>query len=96
MAAHYKLSLNGGTNPKWPRDGEILYSALDNRVMAVTVRLPAEGTDVHLGDPVPLFTLPSGSTFDTRDGQRFLANVPTEEAAVRPITVVVNWKTAEK
>jgi len=61
--------------------------------MAVAVTLPAEGTKFQPGIPVPLFTLPAGATYDvTRDGQRFLANVPTDEATVHPITVVVNWK----
>ena len=32
----------------------------------------------------------------TRDGQRFLLNVPLEEAAASPITVVLNWATGLK
>ena len=28
----------------------------------------------------------------TRDGQRFLINVPLEEDAPAPITVVLNWQ----
>ena len=89
-----QVSTNGGSDPKWRGDGrEILYRTPDNRVMAVAVTLPAEGTNVQPGIPVPLFTLPAGSNWDvTPDGQRFLATVPTDEATVPPITVVLNWK----
>ena len=89
-----QVSTGGGTDPRWPSDGgEILYTAPDNRVMAVPVTLPAEGTKAQPGIPVPLFMLPAGAAYDvTSDGQRFLANVPTAEAAIHPITVVVNWR----
>jgi Tol biopolymer transport system component len=90
-----QVSIGGGTNPLWPSDREILYTAPNNRVMAVAVTLPAEGTNVQPGIPVPLFTLPAGSSYDvTADSQRFLANVPTDEALVSPITVVLNWRRA--
>ena len=32
----------------------------------------------------------------TRDGQRFLINMPLEEDAPSPITVVLNWTTSLK
>jgi hypothetical protein len=89
-----QVSTNGGSNVHWRGDGrEILYRAPDNRVMSVAVRLPAQGTNVQPGVPIPLFTLPAGADWDvTPDGQRILANVPAGDAAVPPITVVLNWK----
>jgi hypothetical protein len=52
-----------------------------------------------VGATVPLFRarlLPTGRNFRqqydvTRDGQRFLLNVITEETPPSTITVVVNW-----
>ena len=60
------------------------------------------GTGVELGRPEPLFRarMVNGSNsgigfraqYDvTRDGQRFLLNVPVEEGRPQTITVVLNW-----
>jgi hypothetical protein len=41
---------------RWRRDGrELFYLALDNRLMAVSMRLDSERNDVEAGTPVPLF-----------------------------------------
>ena len=70
--------------------------------MAVTIK---GETAIEVGTAVPLFEArmlngPNPGTgfraqYDvTRDGQRFLINVPLEETASSPITVVVNWQAA--
>jgi Tol biopolymer transport system component len=88
-----QVSTSGGRSAKWRGDGrEILYRAPDNRVMAVAVTLPSEGTNVQLGVPLPLFTPPASVWDITRDGQRFLMNVPTDQSSASAITVVVNWR----
>ena len=68
--------------------------------MAVPLR---SGTGLNVGDAIPLFEArllngPSVAAAFTRhqydvarDGQRFLLNVPFEDAAASPITVVLNW-----
>ena len=67
--------------------------------MAVPVR---SGTRLDVGAAVPLFEahLLNGPTLGpgfrhqydvARDGQRFLLNVPLEDAADSSITVVLNW-----
>ena len=67
--------------------------------MAVPVR---SATRLDVGDAVPLFEAhllngPSNAPgtrhqYDVaRDGQRFLLNVPVEDAAASSITVVLNW-----
>jgi hypothetical protein len=72
---------------------EIYYLSEDGKLMAVAV-----GAGPAFGIPEPLFqTRVSGRPTanrthyaPSRDGQRFLMNVATE-AAVSPITVVLNW-----
>jgi hypothetical protein len=75
--------------------------ALDDRLMAVPIRLAPLGKTMEADAPVPLFVTHIGgavSSFVTRqnymvspDGQRFLMNTITEEAA-SPITLILNWK----
>ena len=78
---------------------ELFYYAADGRLFGVPI---AGETAAQVGTAVPLFEarLLNGPTtaagfmaqYDvTRDGQRFLINVPLEEAASPPITVVTNW-----
>jgi hypothetical protein len=53
------------------------------------------GASFEVGAVKPLFqTRRAGARFQyavTADGQRFLVNTATEQAASAPITVVVNW-----
>ena len=68
--------------------------------MAVPIRLASNGQPPEPGAPVPLFTTRVGGAVQfpwtqqyavSSDGQRFLMNTVTEEAAM-PITVILNWK----
>jgi eukaryotic-like serine/threonine-protein kinase len=90
---NWQISTDGGTFAQWRSDGrEIFYLARDNRLMAVPVKLDASGPAVDAGTPVALFPLRPGAVYAvTRDGQRFLTNTVTQEAAA-PITVILNWK----
>jgi hypothetical protein len=79
-------------------------TATDGRLVAA----PIKGeTAVEVGTAVPLFearmlngrnpAVGFRAQYDvTRDGQRFLLNVPLEETAPSPITVVLNWSAALK
>ena len=99
-AGKWQISQNGAVYPRWRRDGkELLYYAADGRLMAVAIK---GDTAVEMGTAVPLFEarMLNGPInlvgfrlqYDvTRDGQRFLLNVPLEETAPPPITVVTNW-----
>ena len=99
-AGKWQISQGGAVFSRWRGDGkELFYYAADGRVIAV----PIKGeTAVEVGAATPLFEarMLNGSTpargfraqYDvTRDGQRFLINVPLEDTAPSPITVVVNW-----
>ena len=99
-AGKWQISQGGAAFSRWRGDGkEIYYIAADGHLMAV----PTKGeTAVEVGTAVPLFEarmLNGSSTSNgfrpqyavTRDGQRFLLNVPLEEASASPITVVLSW-----
>ena len=90
---NWQISTDGGTIAQWRSDGrEIFYLARDNRLMAVPVKLDASAPTVDAGMLVALFPLrPCAVYAVTRDGQRFLTNTVTKQAAA-PITVILNWK----
>jgi serine/threonine protein kinase/Tol biopolymer transport system component len=86
-----KLSIDGGSNPRWRRDGgEIYFFSPAGALMAVDV---TTGDRLTAGVPRELFRSPGRSApagFDVRaDGQRFL--VPRLDLQDAPITVVLNW-----
>jgi len=93
-AGKWQISTAGGSWPRWRRDGtEIFYIAPDNKLMVAAVN--GNGSSIEVGAVKPLFqTLSIGLRFSyavSNDGQRFLINTATEQAASTPITVVVNW-----
>jgi serine/threonine protein kinase/Tol biopolymer transport system component len=92
----WTVSTTGGYEPRWRADGrELYYLSLDQKVMAVAV---APGPS--FGAPTELFQvrIAGGVTFyrthyvPSRDGRRFLINTPAGDAAMVPITVVLNWQ----
>lgn len=90
------VSTNGGTQVRWRRDGkELFYLAPDGRLMAVLLRMTAQG--VQPSSPVPLFaTRLRSDVFTTQDysvspnGQQFLTKVA--QPLTLPITLILNWK----
>jgi eukaryotic-like serine/threonine-protein kinase len=95
----WSVSTNSGYQPRWRPDGrEIYYLSNDRTLMAVSV---AAGPS--FGIPKPLFQTraPAGVTANrthyvpSRDGQRFLVDIATDQAP-SPITVVLNWTAALK
>ena len=96
-----QVSTNGGAQVRWgPNGKELFYIALDARLMAVPIRLASNPQTAEPGSPTPLFATRVGGALQgtfmqqydvSSDGQRFLMNTITEEAA-SPITVILNWK----
>ena len=91
-----RISVGGGQQPHWTRDGrELLYLSDDGHMISLPVRL---APSLVLGSPAPLFALKGGTSwidFDiSPDGKKFLAIVPEVVADAEPLTVVLNW-TAE-
>ena len=90
------ISRDGGTQPRWRRDGkELFYVSLDGKMMAVDV---SSGQAFKASVPKALFqariygddSAPSLFRWDTTaDGKRFL--VDTVESSPEPLTMVLNW-----
>jgi serine/threonine protein kinase len=90
----WQVSVDGGAQPMWRRDGrELYYLALDGTIFAVEIRT---GASLEAGVPRPLFRAPVGAVnlaveqYATVDGERFLVLKQVERPS-RPINVVVNW-----
>jgi serine/threonine protein kinase/Tol biopolymer transport system component len=91
----YQISTNGGHLPRWRSDGkELFYVTSDGTMMAVAT----DGTHGFTsGVPQALFKRASlvsenGRTYGmSKDGRKFLLNLPTEQSGPASITVVLNW-----
>jgi serine/threonine protein kinase/Tol biopolymer transport system component len=94
----WQVSEGGGRQARWRADGKELYFiASDGKLMAVPVS--SSGSAFEARAAVPLFQVRIVSTSASaqkpqyavaRDG-RFLINQPLKEAAVTPITLLMNW-----
>jgi Tol biopolymer transport system component len=90
----WQVSTAGGSNPRWRRDGkELFYLGLDNKIMAVPVRLDKT---FHAGSPVALFESQPlaliSSPYDvSADGQRFLMNTASGPTGSPPLTLLTDW-----
>ena len=95
----WKLSIDGGSQPRWRGDGaEIYFAAAAGKMMAVSVKATlGPRPTFEAGVPTPLFDtrLYDGALayeYDvTADGQRFVVNTNVAGAYATPLTVVVNW-----
>jgi Tol biopolymer transport system component len=93
----WQVSVNGGTQPRWRRDGAELFYVLDNTVM-MSVLITAEQS-LGFGQPRKLFESEdlnfrgvSWAQYDvSADGQRFLTSTPAEEEETGRIYIVENW-----
>ncbi|HUE89922.1 MAG TPA: hypothetical protein VMO26_27910 [Vicinamibacterales bacterium] len=85
-----RLTVGGGTDPRWSLDGGELFFRRGSEIHAV--RLRASGSTREAASSERLFDAGGEiRSFDvTSDGARFLVNVPAPEAAPKPMTVVVN------
>lgn len=95
LGERWKVSINGGGQPKWRADGrELFYVALDATMMSVAV--PHDGLP---GAPRPLFKVPLepdpalNKYAVTPDGRRFLVISPIESSESARLMVVSNWPT---
>ena len=96
-----QISTNGGAQVRWRPDGkELFYIALDGRLMAVPILLPANSRAIEVGNPVALFVTQVGGAVQgtneqyyvaSSDGQQFLMNTIVAETSASPITVILNW-----
>jgi eukaryotic-like serine/threonine-protein kinase len=94
FGARRQVSLSGGCQPRWSRDGrELFYPTLDGKLMSVDVHARGAAPEVmppRLLFELPLVVVPAREQYDvSADGQRFLVAVERERSAV--IEVVLNW-----
>jgi len=93
----WKISLDGGTEPLWARNGRELFFRWQDQVWAVDIRA---GDELSAGRPRLLFekpgyrmTSPLGCWDVSPDGQRFLM-VQLDQRRAEPINemmLVQNW-----
>jgi Tol biopolymer transport system component len=92
------ISIGGGMQPEWRRDGkELFYVSADGKLTAVSVDTDAPAFTA--GAPRPLFevrmpepTAPYPNHYAlTGDGQRFLVNTVVEQPTQPALTVILNW-----
>jgi Tol biopolymer transport system component len=100
-AEKVQISNQGGYFPLWRDDGKELFYLTDGKIMAVDVK-----SSVSIGRPALLAGVPK-LLFDpkavgydyfavSRDGQRFLVNVPLAEERPPSVTVILNWNAGLK
>ena len=84
-----RVSLSGGTRPRWTADGLALLFLRGSMLMRVA---RAGG---RFGAPEPLFELPGVRDFDAaHQSNRIVALLPTQSEPVESISVVLNWRSA--
>lgn len=93
----WKVSAQGGGQPRWRRDGkEMFYRTGDGKMMVVSLRIAA---GFATGVPRMLFQSSADPLFPNfgipytvaADGQRFLVNAAIDESRAPPITIITNW-----
>jgi Tol biopolymer transport system component len=92
-AGKWQVSSNGGSVPRWRRDGkELFYIGPENSIMAVEVE--GRGASFNVGQSQRLFVAPVSpfdSTYDVApDGQRFVISASPEEESP-PLVLMFNW-----
>jgi Tol biopolymer transport system component len=98
----WKVSVEGGDQPRWRRDGkELFFVRSDGTMMAAAIRTTDGSGPAFAADtpqrlfPTHLAQTARGIIFQydvAPDGQRFLLNSTVEgSASASPLTVVVNW-----
>jgi Tol biopolymer transport system component len=98
--AKVKISQEGGSQPRWRRDGkELYYFSLDGRLMAVEVVTTSPMLRPGIARPLfqaPAFSPTSGTQYAfhwdlAADGKRFLIDTRAATPSEEPVTVVLNW-----
>ena len=89
----WQVSYDGGSWPKWKRDGrELFYLSAAREIVTVEVKT---GTTFQPGSPHTLFATgiftPDARFEVTTDGRRFLIPTAGAEGNPAPPTVVLNW-----
>ena len=94
MQPRWQISRGGGVEPRWRGDGRALfYFAADNTL--TEQELDLAGSSLSVGRVTRMFQVRDIGNWRytvSRDGQRFLVNVPLPEDTTSPITIVTDWR----
>ncbi len=96
--AKYQVSVTGGYQPKWLADGKELFFLAPNNAM--TAAAIDATNQFERSTPQMLFGIGNAPLTGrhaysvSRDGQRFLINMPQERPNAGALNVVVNWLAA--
>ncbi|HET9385674.1 MAG TPA: protein kinase, partial [Gemmatimonadales bacterium] len=93
----WQISNEGGSDPRWSRDGkELFYFAGDDTLSSTTVVGDSSGFRRMQTEPLFRVTRTANRTnySMTPDGRRFLVNTLVQSANDATITVVLNWTQA--
>ena len=95
--AKWQVSANGGTRPRWRRDGREIVFEVAGTGNVMSAQINPRGSNLEVGEVRVLFettNLPpnnAGSQWSlTSDGQKLLA-ITTGETGALPLTVIQNW-----
>src|SRR5262245_28516856 len=94
LSGKWQVSVDGGMEPQWRRDGkELFFTDADRKLMAVEIKTGSGAFEAEA--PKLLFEIPLSNRVRNRfvvtgDGQRFLVITRLEDTRA-PINVVVNW-----
>jgi eukaryotic-like serine/threonine-protein kinase len=92
------VSVRGGGEPVWSRDGrELFYLSADRTLIAVTVT--ERGDTLQVSGPRALFKPPVAGALNeyrsryavTADGQRFIVDAVDADRTQQPISILANW-----
>jgi eukaryotic-like serine/threonine-protein kinase len=94
-----QVSSGGGQQVRWSAVGpELFFIGADHQLVSVRVTFSPNGS-VMLGPSAPLFRTDFENNVQARqqyvvskDGQRFLVNMPTDTVDLPTISVILNWK----
>jgi serine/threonine protein kinase len=99
--AALQVSVGGGRAPRWRGDGrELFFDRPAEGLSAITaIDIDLASSPPRIGKPRSLFVTATDGWDVTRDGQRFLMVVPTDNAqrarTVPPLTFVAHWLPAQ-
>ncbi len=103
-AQRFRVSAEGGSQPRWSRDGKELFYVRFGELMATAVG--RRGDELTFSDARPLFRIPLFTTidpgfdvitrYDVAADSRFLALLHVGEEIPTPLVVVQNWAEALK
>lgn len=96
----FRVSSDGGSQPRWSRDGKELFYVQAGKLKAVSVG--RQGEDLTFGESRPLFSLPlfalvdpgfdMVTRYDVAPDGRFLALLRSEDEEATHLVLVQNWQ----